>query len=154
MAGFSPFHKAPLLPVEDNEQVVAAIRAAEAKTTGEIRVYIESRCKYVDAMIRARELFTQLGMHKTERRNAVILYLAIKDRQFAIFGDQEIYEKAGGPAFWQQSADDLKIALQQGAIPQGIVACVQSLGNALAHHFPFDPSITKNELPDDIVFGK
>ncbi len=146
--------KKSVLTPEEEEQVVARIQAAESKTTGEVRVYLESKCGYVDAMERAKELFEQLGMTKTERRNAVLIYLATEDHQFAVAGDKEIYEKAGGPMFWQSAASILQQYLRQGRMGAGICACVDELGKALATHFPYDPTITKNELPDEIVFGK
>lgn len=148
------FSKKTLIDTDDQERIVAAIRTAEAATTGELRVYVESHCGYVDAMDRAKEVFTNLGMEKTERRNAVIVYLAIKDKQFAIMGDKEIYEKAGGPQFWSDAATHLKMNLKAGKFAEGLVVCVNELGAALAKHFPYDPAIHKNELPDEIVFGK
>jgi uncharacterized membrane protein len=151
---FSLFKKKPLLSPAQQEQVVACIRNAENKTTGEVRVYVESRCSYVDAMDRAWELFALLGMAETERRNAVLVYLAIDDHQYAIAGDKEIYEKAGGPVFWEAAAQHLKDHLKRGEIATGLCTCVNELGDALAKHFPYDPTITKNELPDEIVFGK
>ncbi len=151
---FSLFKKKPLLGPAQQEQVVACIRNAENKTTGEVRVYVESKCSYVDAMDRAWELFALLGMAETERRNAVLVYLAIDDHQYAIAGDKEIYEKAGGPVFWEAAAQHLKDHLKRGEIATGLCTCVNELGDALAMHFPYDPTITKNELPDEIVFGK
>lgn len=151
---FSLFKKKPLLSPTQQEQVVACIRNAENKTTGEVRVYVESKCSYVDAMDRAWELFALLGMAETERRNAVLVYLAIDDHQYAIAGDKEIYEKAGGPVFWEAAAQHLKDHLKRGEIATGLCTCVNELGDALATHFPYDPTITKNELPDEIVFGK
>jgi uncharacterized membrane protein len=71
---FSLFKKKPLLSPAQQEQVVACIRNAENKTTGEVRVYVESRCSYVDAMDRAWELFALLGMADSERRNGVLGY--------------------------------------------------------------------------------
>jgi uncharacterized membrane protein len=149
-----PFKKKELLDRDDQERIVAAIRSAESATTGELRVFLESRCEYMDAMDKAKELFLQLGMANTERRNAVIVYMAIKDHQYAIFGDEEIYKQAGGPAFWQQAAAELKSYLKQGKIAEGLVVCINELASAMAKHFPYDPTITRNELPDEIVFGK
>lgn len=146
--------KKPIIEAGDQERIVAAIREAEANTTGEIRVYVENHCAYMDAMDRAIELFTQLGMDQTERRNAVIVYLAVSDRQFAIYGDVEIFEKAGGPLFWKEAGEMLKSYLKNNEIAEGLSRCVEVLGKALAQHFPYDPAITKNELPDEIVFGK
>ncbi|MCD6062807.1 MAG: hypothetical protein K0R82_718 [Flavipsychrobacter sp.] len=144
----------PLLSAEDQEKVVACIQAAEGGTTGELRVFLESRCAYVDAMDRAIELFAGLHMHETERRNAVLVYMAIDDHQFAIMGDKEIYEQAGGPLFWKTAAEEFKNYLKEGRLAEGLCVCINELGKALAQHFPYDPSIPHNELPDEIVFGK
>lgn len=144
----------PPLSKEEQEKVVAAIQEAENKTTGELRVFMEAKCTYVDAMERAKEVFAELGMTETERRNAVLVYMAYDDHQFAILGDKEIYEQAGGPSFWKHAAHIFQEHLRNGQMATGFVACINELGNALAKHFPYDPTITKNELPDEIVFGK
>ena len=144
----------PLLPQDVQDSVVSAIRNAEARTTGELRVFMEPHCTYMDAMDRAREVFTALAMEKTERRNAVLVYVAMKDQQFAIFGDQEIYTKAGGPHFWEAAAAILQQHLRADKVGEGLAACIEALGIALNAHFPYDPSVEKNELPDEIVFGK
>lgn len=146
--------KKPILDQDSQQRIVACIKEAEGKTTGEVRVFVEHNCSYMNAMDRAVELFAQLGMFKTERRNATIVYIAVNDRQFAIFGDTAIYEKAGGPAFWESAAERLKEYLKKDQVTDGLCACVTELGNALATHFPYDPSVPKNELPDEIVFGK
>lgn len=133
---------------------MAAIREAELRTTGEIRVYIEHHCSYMDALDRAVELFAALQMEQTEERNAVLVYMAVKDHQFAIYGDESIYVKAGGPHFWARAAQILQAALRRGDMAGGLVGCINELGNALATHFPYDSGVQKNELPDEIVFGK
>ncbi len=143
-----------MLDPHAQDQVVACIKEAESKTSGEIRVFIEHNCNYMDAMERAKELFSSLQMEKTQARNAVIVYVALDDRQFALFGDTAIYEKAGGPLFWKAAAAKLTGHLQKNEIAEGLCNCIRELGVALATHFPYDPAIKKNELPDEIVFGK
>lgn len=133
---------------------MAAIKEAEGRTSGELRVFVEPRCGYVDAMDRARELFANLQMYKTKERNAVIIYVAMLDKQFALFGDQAIYEKAGGPEFWQASAAHLRDHLKKDELMEGLCQCIHELGSALATHFPYDPDTDKNELPDEIIFGR
>ncbi len=144
----------PLLPDAVQAAMVEQIRAAEGQTTGEIRVFVEARCAYMEPIDRAKEIFAQLGMEATERRNAVLLYLATKDRQFAIFGDEQIFSLAGGPVFWQEAATGLQHDLRAGDFSGGLCRCIATLGSALARHFPYDPAVTRNELPDEIVFGK
>ena len=149
-----PFRKKAILDKDSQERVVAAIKEAESNTTGEVRVYVEHHCPHMDALDRAKELFEKLAMSKTERRNAVLVYIALTDQQFAIFGDIEIYQKAGGQQFWETAATKLKGHLRNNEITQGLVNCVTELGKSLALHFPYDPAVPKNELPDEIVFGK
>src|SRR5215217_7778190 len=122
----------PLLSAAIQEMVVNAIRKAEARTTGEVRVFVEGHCTYVDPIDRAREVFRELAMEKTERRNAVLIYVALKDHQFAIFGDEQIYIKAGGPVFWEAAANLLRKYLREGQTGEGLAACIEALGNALA----------------------
>ena len=151
---FSFFRKKQMLDKHSQERIVAAIKEAESKTSGEIRVFMEHHCELVDPMDRAKQIFASLGMEKTQARNAIIIYVALTDRQFAIFGDKVIYKKAGGAAFWKKAAERLVGHLKNNEIADGICNCVNELGLALATHFPYDPSINKNELPDEIVFGK
>lgn len=151
---FSLFKKKPLLDKETQQKVEAAIAQAESGTTGEIRVYIESHCKTVDPMERAREVFAALEMHKTEARNAILVYVAIADRKFALFGDQAIYELAGGQQFWQAAADKLQGHLRSNQLGEGLSNCILTLGSALSAQFPAGPGKNDNELPDEIVFGK
>ena len=151
---FSLFRKKPILGADAQQRVVACIKEAESKTSGEIRVFMEHHCEYMDAMHRAQEIFYSLGMEKTVARNAIIVYVAFADRQFALFGDKVIYEKAGGPVFWKKAADKLSGHLRKNEITEGLSNCILELGAALADSFPYDPAIKKNELPDEIVFGK
>ena len=138
---------------EENERIVAAIRQAEQATSGEIRIYIESHCRFVDPLDRAVELFFGLKMEKTEQRNGVLLYIALKDRQLAIFGDEGIHQKVG-TAFWDREIRLMLNAFNAAHFADGIVNIVTEVGNALHEHFPYDAVTDRNELPDEIVFGK
>ncbi|MBL7727388.1 MAG: TPM domain-containing protein [Dinghuibacter sp.] len=136
----------------DKELIVTAIRKAERRTSGEVRVFVESRCSYVNPLDRAMELFFGLKMDQTEDRNAVLLYVAMKDRQLAIFGDKGIHEKMGS-AFWQDEIDKMIAQFSAAHYGHGIANIVNEIGAALNYHFPYEDD-DKNELPDDIVFGK
>lgn len=143
-----------LLSKAEQNVIVAAVKKAEAATTGEIRVYVESHCAYMDAMERAHELFAGMNMHHTENRNAVLVYLAMEDKQFALLGDENIYNLAGGADFWKGAAGKLQSSLRTGNFAKGLEECVQELGKVLAQHFPFTGTVNENELPDEILFGK
>ncbi len=135
------------------EQIVASIKSAEKHTSGEIRVFVESRCAFMDAIDRAAEIFYKLKMDETEKQNAVLVYVAMKDRQLAVFGDKGVYEKTGKD-FWNDAVKNMLVHFDKENYAHGIAETVQQIGDTLALHFPYDASVDKNELPDEIVFGK
>lgn len=142
-----------LLPEEENHLIVKAIRQAEKRTSGEVRVFVESRCRYMDAIDRAAELFFSLKMEKTEDRNAVLVYVAMKDKQLAVFADEGIYKRTGQD-YWQKVVNEMISTFNKDNYGRGIAECVIQIGDALTTHFPYDSDTDKNELPDQIVFGK
>jgi uncharacterized membrane protein len=150
---FSLFRKKPFFNDSEQQQITEAVRNAEMRTSGEIRVFIESRCRYVDALDRAAELFFNLKMEQTAERNGVLLYVAMKDRQLAVFGDQGIHTKVGID-YWNKEVALLVSNFNKENYAEGISKCVKDIGEALHYHFPYNSSIDKNELPDDIVFGR
>jgi uncharacterized membrane protein len=138
---------------EEKQLIVEAVQNAEQRTSGEVRVFVENRCRYVNAIDRAIEIFENLQMHKTQLRNAVLVYVAIKDRQLAVFGDEGIHKKVGNE-YWASEVVKMIHTFNRENIAQGIAQCVKNIGEALCTHFPYDKDTDKNELPDDIVFGK
>ena len=153
MSTFSFFKRKDFFTKEEQEKITAAIREAEKRTSGEIRIFIESRCKYVEPLDRAAELFYGLKMHETKERNAVLVYIAIKDHQLAIFGDEGIHQKTG-QAFWRKEVQEMLQEFNKEHYADGLVKVVSEIGDALYQHFPYDHAEDKNELSDDIVFGK
>ena len=152
---FSFFQKKPVefFSEQENELIVSAIKAAEQRTSGEVRVYVESRCRFMDALDRAVELFHQLNMHETADRNAVLVYVALKDHQLSIYGDEGIHQKVGS-AFWNEELMKMLKEFNKEHYAEGIATVVREIGEVLVQHFPYDRSTDKNELPDDIVFGR
>lgn len=137
---------------EEKQQIKDAILKAEQNTSGEVRVFVESRCSYMDAIDRAAEIFLSLKMEKTELRNGVLVYLAMEDHQVAVFGDEGIHQKVGNE-FWDKEVKMMVDNFTRHHYSEGITQCVLDIGDALHAHFPYDKRIDKNELPDDIVFG-
>jgi len=150
---FSFFKKKNFFTAEEQQLIIEAIQNAERMTSGEVRVFVESKCSYMDAIDRAAELFFQLEMQKTDDRNAVLLYVAMKDRQLAVFGDEGIHEKVGNE-YWNNAVQKMISNFNRENYAAGIAEVVKDIGAALTKNFPFNNDTDKNELPDDIVFGK
>lgn len=107
----------------------------------------------MNAIDRAKELFVQLDMDKTTERNGTLVYVAVKDRQAAVFGDQGIHEKVG-QKYWEEEVNKMLVYFKEAHLGDGICQVVTDVGEALHQHFPYVRETDKNELPDDIVFGK
>ena len=133
--------------------MVNAVREAEQQTSGEIRVFVESHCKYVDPLDRAADIFWLLKMEKTAARNGVLIYIAIKDRQMALLGDKGIHEKVG-EAFWNKTVNTIRSQFTKESYADAITKMITDVGQALKYHFPYNRETDVNELPDDIVFGR
>jgi len=153
MSLFSIFKKKEFFTAEQKQQIVEAVRDAERRTSGEVRVFVESRCSYMDAIDRAIEIFAQLKMFETNDRNAVLVYVALKDKQLAIFGDEGIHKKLGND-YWNTEIGKMINKFNKENYAEGIKEVVKDIGEALVTYFPFNNDTDKNELPDDIVFGK
>lgn len=150
---FSLFKKKEFFSDADKAQIVEAIRLAEKETSGEIRIYVESKNAYVDAIDRAAEVFFKLKMQETDHRNAVLLYIAMNDHQLALFADEGIYKKAGAE-YWNAAVKNMLAQFTKENISNGIEQCIAQIGQTLKEKFPYIPTEDKNELPDEIVFGK
>jgi uncharacterized membrane protein len=150
---FSLSKKKQFFSKEENEIIVQSIRDAEKQTSGEIRIFVESKCRFIDPLDRAYEIFIQLKMNETEHRNGVLFYVALKDKQLAIFADKGIHE-AVGEQFWKDVVTHILVFFNKENYATGIKECIQKIGEALKNYFPYDNNTDKNELPDEIIFGK
>jgi len=130
-----------------HDEIIAAIRAAESKTSGEIRVFI-SRKHVEDPVVAAQKQFERLGMTKTHHHNGVLIFVAQRARKFAVIGDTAVHQRCGD-GFWQALAGEMAGHFKQSNFSAGIIHAIQKAGDLLAAHFPPLPG-DGNELPDEI----
>jgi uncharacterized membrane protein len=130
---------------------VQAIRDAEAKTSGQIRVYVQRGKVLGDPMKAAQERFHRLGMHATPERNAVLIFVAPRTHKLAVIGDKGIHEKCGA-VLWERLIHRMRGDFQTEEFSHAIVEAIKEIGIALATHFP-RKSTSTNELPDDVIEG-
>lgn len=140
-----------LFTADQREDIRQAILNAELDTSGEIRVHIETTCTG-DVLDRAAYIFDKMSMQKTDKRNGVLFYLAVKNRRFAVIGDTGI--NAVVPEdFW----DDLKHLLlnhfRENRFTEGLIEGIDKVGSYLKKHFPYQTGDI-NELSDEISFGE
>lgn len=142
-------HVEEFLTAQEEKEIIAAIRRAENKTSGEIRVHLESTCE--NAISRAQEVFHLLKMDNTKEENGVLIYLAVDSHKFSIIGDKGIDNNVPSN-FWDQIKDVMASRFRESEFSTGIIKGIELIGKELAQYFPWDVDDT-NELSDEISKG-
>jgi uncharacterized membrane protein len=136
----------------DDGKILAAIREAEARSRGEIRVHVAER-EVADPRTEAALVFEKLGMADTAERTGVLLFVAPESQSIAVLGDRGVHERCGD-AFWTAVVAAVRDEFRAGRFTEGLVAGVRALGGELARHFPRRPGdADRNELPDGVSRG-
>lgn len=138
------------LTKEEEQEIISAIRVAEKNTSGEIRVHIEAKADK-DPYERSLEVFHLLKMNNTKDENAVLIYVAVNDQKFVIYGDKGIHEVVPKD-FWNSTKDVMQNHFKQSNFKQGIVDGILKAGQELKAHFPWQID-DENELSNEISKG-
>lgn len=138
------------LSADEEQDIIKAIRIAEQNTSGEIRIHIENSSK-LDAIERAMEVFHYLKMDNTKQQNGVLIYVAVEDKSFVIYGDKGI-NNVVPLGFWESTKDVIQSHFKEGDFKQGLIEGVLKAGQQLEKHFPWFHG-DQNELTDDISKG-
>jgi uncharacterized membrane protein len=134
----------------EHDEIVRAIREAESKTSGQIRVFIQRGKLEGDPLIAAQKKFHRLGMHKAPERNAVLIFVAPRAHKFAVVGDKAIHEKCG-EELWQRLVDQMREHFRNEKFSHALVEAIEETGKALAAQFP--RTSAPSDIRDDIVEG-
>jgi uncharacterized membrane protein len=138
------------LSKDEEAEIVEAIRLSEKNTSGEIRVHIEKESSMAP-VDRAVEVFDMLKMDNTKDRNGVLIYIAVKSKQFAIYGDKGINDKVADD-FWNCTKDIMLNHFKNGNNKQALVDGIINAGEQLKEHFPYQDDDT-DELSNEISKG-
>lgn len=134
---------------EDKILIEKAILEAERNTSGEIRVHVETSFKG-DILDRAATVFALLNMHRTKLRNGVLIFLAIKNRQFAILGDAGI-NRVVPDNFWNTTKSAMENHFINAEFALGLIAGITMAGEQMKKHFPHQQD-DSNELSNEMTF--
>lgn len=143
----APLTLEQFLAEPDHARVMAAIAAAERRTSGELRVHLDEHCED-DPLDRAAFVFSELGMHRTRQRNGALLYVNVTDRRVAVIGDAGIHQLVG-QHFWDDVLELVKLHFIGGRYTEGLIAGVERIGAKLQQHFPWQHD-DRNELSNAV----
>jgi uncharacterized membrane protein len=139
-----------------DSEIEAAIRAAETRTSGEIRFVIETALEVPDLWAglsprdRAAQVFAEFRVWDTELRNGVLIYVLAADRDVEIVADRgaaALIEPAG----WEQAARTMEEHFRARRFREGAVAGVAAVAGLLESRFPAharDGNDDRDELPN------
>ena len=105
--------------------------------------------KHARARALAVQQFLAHGLHTTEARTGVLIFVSLAERHAEIIADAGISAKVGD-SVWQESMGKLTAEIGAGRLAEGLIAAIESTGAVLARHFPRRPD-DRNELPNGLV---
>ena len=135
----------------DEQRIVRAIANAERENRGEVRVHIDARCPTRDPLARARQLYCAFELHRTRDDTGVLLYVATKSRQAAVYCGAGVHPRAD-PAFWQGVTDAVAEGGRAGKPVDGIVAALREIGELLREHIGGNDD-AGDEVPNRVTTG-
>ncbi len=138
------------LTEDEERKVIEAIRKAENRTSGEIRVHIEHNCEG-EALERAARIFHELGMHQTRQQNGVLIYIASEDHKAAVYAGKGIHKQVE-EGFWSDVLNILLQHFKENAYEKGIEEAVYKVGDKLTEMFPYHQKGDVNELSNEISY--
>lgn len=136
----------------EKQRIIEAIQRAENNTSAVLKVYIENHCICKDPLLRASEIFKELGMAHTEGYRGVLLYIALKDRKLAIYAHKDVHERLG-EAFWQSKVDRIASHFKKRRHATGIVTMICETGDALKGCYPHLKTSPKKGGLEDLALG-
>jgi putative membrane protein len=97
----------------------------------------------------ANAQFLAHGVHLTEDRTGVLIYVALLNRRVEIIADAGIHSKVGDAA-WQELAAEITAAARTDRLVDGLVSAIRRAGALLSANFPAKAA-NPNELSDRVV---
>jgi uncharacterized membrane protein len=134
----------------------AAVREAESHTSAELVVVVRNASTPLGWLglssnaravrRQAEKLFVKLELDHTRARNAVLVYVSVRERAVVVLGDLEIHQRLGASTWEGLVAEALGAAGSPGLLER-LEGMVRHLGEKMAKPFP-RAADDVNELPD------
>ncbi|KAF0092752.1 MAG: hypothetical protein FD163_1956 [Hyphomonadaceae bacterium] len=96
------------------------------------------------------EQFTAHGIHQTDARTGVLIYLSQAEKMVEVVADKGIYSKVD-KAVWEDAVVKILAKSKDGDLVHGLIDGIETVGAVLAEHFaPSENDV--NEISDSVVF--
>lgn len=105
--------------------------------------------KYRRASRMAHEQFIQQGVHRTDQRNGLLIFVAVDERYVEIMADKGINDKVDDNT-WDKIITSFVDKVRQKQIGNGFLFAIEECGNLLQTYFPANVDDV-NELPNHLI---
>ena len=133
-------------------RIEQAIKASEAKHTGQLRFAVEGvlegRPLFANQSTRSRaiDVFSRLRVWDTAHNNGVLIYLLLADRKVEIVADRGVDAKVGH-AGWEKICNAMEAEFHNKNFEGGVLKGIVYVSALLAQYYP-SSGPHPNELPD------
>ena len=110
---------------------------------------VPKRAMHDRAHVEAMRQFLAQGIHLTEHRTGVLIFVSVGEHHAEIVADSGINAKVT-PEVWQDAVNATVEAIKHGHPADGLIAAVERCGTVLAEHFP-PGTINRDELSNKVV---
>ena len=139
------------LTPKESDQVLAAVADAEKASSAEVKLII-ARYAWMGIKKKAAILFRKHGLHRTEQHNCVLVLVVTTEREFLVYGDEGIHQKAGQD-FWDEVRNSMGAAFAQDRMGEGLACGIRLIGEKLAEHFPRQDN-DRDEIADEVGYDE
>lgn len=101
------------------------------------------------AHARAFQLFAERGLHATQSRTALLIFVSELERRVVLLGDATIHHELGQTG-WQTETQKLVARIREARLKDGLLEVIADLEPRLAKVAPREID-DRNELPDAVL---
>jgi len=129
---------------------LATIGWAAVRTLPDLKhVFLRDQRATAVAEEQALQEFFGNGLHQTEGRTGVLLFVSLLEHRVVVLADAGI-DSVVTPEVWRETDAAILGGLRRGSLRDGLVAGIERAGDVLAEHFPWAEG-DRNELPDRLI---
>jgi uncharacterized membrane protein len=137
----------PLYSSEFAERIEAAIEEAESRTSCEFKVHLEDFCEE-DVFDRAAYVFSELNLHKTKARNAILVFVVVQNRKVVILADAGVTSVLNNTLI-DEEVKNMTEAFRSGMYVSGVAESLGRMSRYLSPIFPREANDI-NEISNSI----
>lgn len=113
-----------------------------------IRLFLPKELLQEEVHEAALASFVRHGLHHTEGRTGILIFISALEHRVEILADQGIHLKMG-EGYWKEEVAKIVTGISKGRASEAIVQVVGEIGEKLSEHFP-RAQADRNELSDEL----